>query len=41
VLALSARAAAAAAPWTRAPPNVLWLQVDSLDGRLLDPTSPY
>jgi choline-sulfatase len=30
-----------AAPWTASPPNILWLQVDSLDGRLLDPTSPY
>ena len=30
-----------AAPWTDNPPNVLWLQVDSMDGRLIDPTSPY
>ena len=40
-LAAAAAAAAGQTPWTQAPPNVLWLQVDSLDGRLLDPTSPY
>ena len=34
-------AAASAAPWSSRPPNILWLQVDSLDGRLIDPTSPY
>jgi len=22
-------------------PNIIWLQADSMDGRLLDPTSPY
>ena len=25
----------------RAAPNIIWLQTDSMDGRLLDPTSPY
>ena len=33
--------AASAAPGAAALPNIIWLQVDSMDGRLLDPTHPY
>lgn len=38
MLLASALLAAAAA---RTQPNIIWLQSDSMDGRLLDPTSPY
>ena len=31
----------AAAAAARTAPNIIWLQTDSMDGRLLDPTSPY
>ena len=37
VFLLTVAAAAAAA----LPPNIIWLQTDSMDGRLLDSTSPY
>lgn len=36
---LSAVISAAAS--TRSQPNIIWLQTDSMDGRLLDPTSQY
>ena len=36
VLLLRAHSSAA-----RTAPNIIWLQTDSMDGRLLDPTSPY
>lgn len=34
-------AAAVATAYAASRPNVIWLQVDSMDGRLVDPTSPY
>ncbi len=36
-----ADAAAGIAPTSARPPNIIFLQTDSMDGRLLDPTSPY
>jgi arylsulfatase A-like enzyme len=34
-------AAVAAVGASARAPNIIWLQTDSMDGRLLDPTSPY
>lgn len=37
---LATAVVAAAAPTTKRNPNILFLMCDSMDGRVLDPTSP-